>query len=114
VINVDNTPESIEELLLRLSPSGDLLDLAREMREQGVESLMFAGRDGRIATVVTDRQIAYLAAAPRQSASAPEQHRYGGRSDEDPAPATPERTPTVPAQSQQIASNGVRTRSRPG
>jgi hypothetical protein len=50
--------------LLRLTPSGDLLDLARQMRDLGVESLLFTAPSGRIHQVVTDRQIAYLAANP--------------------------------------------------
>ncbi len=50
--------------LLRLAPSGDLLDLARQMRDMGVESLLFCRPSGRIEQVVTDRQIAHLAATP--------------------------------------------------
>lgn len=50
--------------LLKLTPSGDLLDLAREMRDMGVESLLFCAPSGRIRHVVSDRQIAHLAANP--------------------------------------------------
>ena len=50
--------------LLRLTPSGDLLDLARQMRDLGVESLLLCAPSGRINQVVTDRQIAHLAANP--------------------------------------------------
>lgn len=60
----DGTQAAIRSELLRLTPSGDLLDLAREMRQLGVESLLFAGPTGRIQRVVTDRQIASLAADP--------------------------------------------------
>lgn len=50
--------------LLQLTPSGDLLDLARGMRDMGVESLLFCAPSGRIRQVVSDRQIAHLAANP--------------------------------------------------
>ena len=60
-----NPPTRTE--LLRLTPSGDLLDLAREMRQMGVESLLFCSPNGRIQQVVTDRQIASLAADPELS-----------------------------------------------
>ena len=50
--------------LLRLTPSGDLLDLALRMRDMGVESLLFCAPSGRINQVVTDRQIAHVAANP--------------------------------------------------
>ncbi len=53
--------ESMLSELKALTSSGDLLDLARQMRNVGVESLLFCGADGRIARVVTDRQIAHLA-----------------------------------------------------
>lgn len=60
----DGTNPSTRTELLRLTPSGDLLDLAREMRQMGVESLLFCSPAGRIQQVVTDRQIASLAATP--------------------------------------------------
>jgi hypothetical protein len=53
--------ESTHQELLALTPSGDLMDLARRLRRQGVESLLICRPDGRIAQVVTDRQIAQLA-----------------------------------------------------
>lgn len=59
----DENPSTRAELL-RLTPSGDLLDLARSMRDMGVESLLFCSPSGRIQQVVTDRQIAHLAANP--------------------------------------------------
>lgn len=62
MLNDDN--QSTRAGLLRLTPSGDLLDLAREMRDMGVESLLFCASSGRIERVVTDRQIAHLAAHP--------------------------------------------------
>ena len=58
---VQPTNESTREELLALTPSGDLMDLARQLREQGVESLLICRPDGRITQVVTDRQIASLA-----------------------------------------------------
>jgi hypothetical protein len=65
VINVDPKLNDAEAgLLYDVSPSGDLMDLARGMREKGVESLLFAGPDGRITRVVTDRQVAHLAESP--------------------------------------------------
>ncbi len=60
----EETNPSTRAELLRLTPSGDLLDLARRMRDMGVESLLFAAPSGRIDQVVTDRQIAHLAANP--------------------------------------------------
>ena len=60
----EETNASTRARLLRLTPSGDLLDLARQMRDMGVESLLFCAPSGRIAQVVTDRQIAHLAAHP--------------------------------------------------
>jgi len=116
VINVDNTPEDLEELLRPLSPTGDLLDLARVMRELGVESLIFAGSDGRISTVVTDRQIAHLAAAPPNSASVTGRRRQA-RSVEEPAASTP--AAQVPSQQpapngSAVAANGAQVRSQPG
>src|ERR1700712_3171592 len=54
--------ESTHQELLALTPSGDLMDLARQLRNQGVESLVIGRRGGRITQVVTDRQIAQLAA----------------------------------------------------
>jgi hypothetical protein len=55
--------ESTRQELLALTSSDDLMDLARQLREQGVESLLICRPGGRIAQVVTDRQIAQLATA---------------------------------------------------
>jgi hypothetical protein len=64
---VQPTNESTREELLALTPSGDLMDLARRLREQGVESLLICRPDGRITQVVTDRQIASLASVEPSS-----------------------------------------------
>lgn len=86
--------------LLRLTPSGDLLDLARQMRDMGVESLLFAAPSGRIEQVVTDRQIAYLAANPAPETSAAAEQQPAVPATVEPLvaaePAHPE--PVIPAQ----------------
>jgi hypothetical protein len=90
-----------EELLQQISPNGDLLDLAVQMRDRGVESLLFARSDGKILAVVTDRQIAYLAASPVATAA----KRLDDQAADDEAagavgvpsvPATPEPVPNQP------------------
>lgn len=94
--------------LLRLTPSGDLLDLAREMRDMGVESLLFAGPSGRITQVVSDRQIAHLAANPDPSTTvlagpptgSPEVSPTSGPADIEPVippQVTPARADAAPA-----------------
>lgn len=67
--------ESVRAELVALSASGDLLDLARHLRELGVESLLFARPDGRIERVVTDRQIAHLATWHSAVTFIPARHR---------------------------------------
>ena len=53
--------ESTYQELLALTPTGDLMDLARRLRQEGVESLLMCRPDGRIDQVISDRQIAQLA-----------------------------------------------------
>jgi hypothetical protein len=55
--------ESTHDELLALTPSGDLMDLARRLRQQGVECILICRPHGQIVQVVTDRQIAQLASA---------------------------------------------------
>ena len=57
----DIDPERSHSRVEELGEAADLLELAMRMRDHGVESLLFAGSDGRITRVVTDRQIAALA-----------------------------------------------------
>jgi hypothetical protein len=67
----DETNSLARRELLRLTRSDDLLDLAREMRDMGVESILFCTPQGRIRQVVTDRQIAHLAASYAAPSAAP-------------------------------------------
>ena len=57
----DMDPERSHSRVEELGEAADLLELAMRMRDHGVESLLFAGSDGRMTRVVTDRQIAALA-----------------------------------------------------
>ncbi len=57
----DIDPERSHSRVEELGEAADLLELAMRMRDHGVESLLFAGSDGRMTRVVTDRQIAALA-----------------------------------------------------
>ncbi|MDQ2740567.1 MAG: hypothetical protein M3Y35_18545, partial [Actinomycetota bacterium] len=89
-----------EELLQQISPNGDLLDLAVQMRDRGVESLLFARPDGKILAVVTDRQIAYLAASPVVTAAKrlDDQAAHDEAADAVSAPSVPATPGPVPNQ----------------
>ena len=84
----DETDRSTRSELENLTPSGDLLDLARAMRDMGVESLLICRPGGQIEQVVTDREIARLAASapPAPGATHAEQHlhRRAGRTVDTP------------------------------
>jgi hypothetical protein len=53
--------ESVRAELRRLSPSGDLVAMAGDMRRRGVDSLLVCRPDGRIARVVTEHRLRRLA-----------------------------------------------------
>ena len=73
---MDSTSDDVTRAhLCGLTPSGDLLDLALQMRQMGVESLLISRPDGRIRRTLTDRQIAHLAATPSSGELIPEQLR---------------------------------------
>ncbi len=73
---MDSAPnESMWTRLSQLTASGDPLDLAIQMRELGVESLLFCRPEGRIEQVVTDRQIAALATRHGGDDAIPTQNR---------------------------------------
>jgi len=65
---VQQLNESIRDRLLALTPSGDLMDLALQLREHGVESLLLCRPAGQIVQVITDRQIAQLASTEPSAA----------------------------------------------
>ena len=73
---MDSAPnELMWTRLSELTASGDPLDLAIQMRELGVESLLFCRPEGRIEQVVTDRQIAALATRNGPADVIPAQNR---------------------------------------
>ncbi len=83
---VQSINESTYQELLALTPTGDLMDLARRLRENGVESLLICGPDGRIEQVVTDRQIAQLASPDTRAMTqfvTPSDVQVGARTTDD-------------------------------
>ncbi len=64
--------ESIRAELRRLSPGGDLVAMAGDMRRSGVDSLLVCRPDGRIALVVSEHRVRRLAQ--------PEPQLHSGRS----------------------------------
>ena len=110
----DDMDHSTRSQLMKLTPSGDLLDLAREMREMGVETLLFCRPGGQIDQVVTDRHIAHLAASaapPAPVESVPGQQP----DDSDPAEdlGAVRREPAVPPQGARFAGDRHPTRPVP-
>lgn len=83
--------ESTYKELLALTPSGDLMDLARRLRQQGVESLLMCRPDGQIAEVVTDRQIAQLASPDTRAMT-----QFATASDHQSGPRGTDESITVP------------------
>lgn len=53
--------ESIRAVLYLLSPDGDLVAVADDMRRMGVDSLLICTSGGRIARVVTEHRVRRLA-----------------------------------------------------
>ena len=91
---VQSINESTHQELLALTPSGDLMDLARQLRARGVESLLICRPGGRISQVVTDRQIAALAA--------PDIHRSPRFKTPLPAIPAPRPVPEYPVPTQTV------------
>lgn len=103
----EETNASTRAELLRLTPSGDLLDLARQMRDMGVESLLFCSPSGRIEQVVTDRQIAHLATSPAQVPTGPPGSVEPGTL------ADPDTEPAIPRQGASVRADQGASASRP-
>lgn len=107
-MNDSTDSESVRRELVALTASDDLMNLARHLRELGVESLLFARPDGRIDRVVTDRQIAHLATRQPPIDVVPTQQR--GDVGPAPTPVPVQATgPTWPSRSSE--GEGVRSQA---